>query len=136
MTELFTTQPTGVAAILMALAFLLNVIARGLAPILAACAAVIRDIGAAAVEAIKAWTKRTNDERDCAPKLADALARIGKLERLAKAAVAGEQRAIDDAAAGAATIAEHVHVIERGDEPTGDQRLPAGIPPLPNRRKR
>lgn len=122
MTELFTTQPVGLAAILMALAFLVNVLARGLAPVLAACA-----------RAIDAWTQRTNDERDCAPKLAAAIARIEKLERLAKSAVDGEQQAIKDAAAGAATIAERINVIERGDEPTGNQHVPAGLPP---RRKR
>jgi hypothetical protein len=131
MTQFFTTQQAGVAAILLAIALILNAFARlvmaggqHIGPIGTAIANAIN----AVPNAINAWTRRTIEERDCAPKLAAALKQIeGLLVRVRDLELAIE-------AAGHGELTTHI-VEARDDEPTGDQRLPAGVPRMTPRRR-
>jgi len=133
MTELITTQPMGIAAILAAIAFLLQSFAR----VVIAVNEHVGPLAKATVEAIRAWTKRTNDERDCGTRLEKLEREHASLKRLLIAA--GEENGKLRALLRMAGIDVDdipIAVTERGDEPTGDQHVPAGVTPLPNRRKR
>lgn len=115
MTELITTQPAGIAAILAALGFLITSFAR--------LVLVGQKLFEPVAAALSAWTKRTLEERDCAPKLAEAVRQLNALR------VEFDAFRLSSIAGGGAL--EHaLDVVEtRDDEPTGDQRLPTGISP-------
>lgn len=118
MTELITTQPAGVAAILAALGFLLTSAGR----FVASWSDLLRPVFDAIVDALKAWTRRTIEERDCAPKLTA----MAKLVEGLRTRIVELERAIEAAGHGDLTT----HIVEtRDDEPTGDQRLPKGVQP-------
>lgn len=127
MTELITTQPAGVAAILAALGFILTSFAR----LVLALREPIAPISAAVVDAIRAWTRRTIEERDCAPRLAKLESDNAALKRLLAAAAQeneGLRTMLERAGFDVSDIP--IAVVEaRDDEPTGDQRLPHGIKP-------
>jgi hypothetical protein len=122
--DLFTTQQAGIAAILLAVALILSAFAR----LVTAGGEHIGPIGTAVANAVNAWTRRTIEERDCAPKLAA----MEKIVEGLRARIVELERAIDASGHGELTT----HIVEaRQDEPTGDQRLPAGIPRLAPRRR-
>jgi len=122
--QLILSQPVAFAAVLGALALILNRVAE----LLKVVADRFGPLLAAVTDAIRAWARKTTDERECAAKLAEAMHQIEALR-----AELRELRA--EVESGVAPISSPTHVVEvSAEEPTGEQRLPAGVPPLPQRR--
>lgn len=126
MLELIASNPVPFAALLAAAAMILNrigellkVVAERFGPLLGAI-----------TDAIRAWAKKTNNERHCEARLAEAMSQIAALRAELDALRA-------EIEGGAAPISSPTHVVEEHvREPSGEQRLPAGVPPLPQRPRR